>query len=158
MKKLKVSVYFIERINKMLKAERKFKETNKRTPTNEELATLLDEKLQDVVDMKELLKKTEIKKNEYHHPYACYVSNNEICIKDNNEYEKLKLTIKNNIDVLNEREQKIIGRRFGLIDGYNYTIEQLMDEFDLSRERVKQILVKSIRKVMRLVNKKRMTT
>ena len=154
MKKLKVSVYFIERINKMLKAERNFKETNKRTPTNEELATLLKEKLQDVVDMKELLKKTEIKKNEYHHPYAYYVENNEICIKDNNEYEKLKLTIKNNIDVLNEREQKIIGRRFGLIDGYNYTIEQLMDEFDLSRERVKQILVKSIKKVMRVVNKK----
>ena len=57
--------------------------------------------------------------------------------------EKIKLTLKN----LTERETKILEMRYGLVDGREHTLEEVGERFNVTRERIRQIELKAIRKL-----------
>jgi RNA polymerase primary sigma factor len=62
----------------------------------------------------------------------------------------LKTHVKDIINQLTPREQKILKMRFGLEDGVTHTLEEVGNEFDVTRERIRQIEAKALEKVMNL--------
>ena len=59
----------------------------------------------------------------------------------------LKDKIKDVLDTLNERERQVLEQRFGLVDGYSRTLEEVGKQFQVTRERIRQIEAKALRKM-----------
>jgi RNA polymerase sigma factor (sigma-70 family) len=59
----------------------------------------------------------------------------------------LKEKIKDVLDTLNERERRVLEQRFGLVEGYSRTLEEVAQQFRISRERIRQIEAKVLRKI-----------
>jgi RNA polymerase primary sigma factor len=59
----------------------------------------------------------------------------------------LKDRIKDVLDTLSERERAVLEQRFGLVDGYSRTLEEVGKQFDVTRERIRQIEAKALRKM-----------
>ena len=77
---------------------------------------------------------------------------NELIIKDkftNLEQvaEILKEEIKSVLETLQEREQEVLELRFGLVDGTSHTLEEVGKKFNVTRERIRQIEAKALRKL-----------
>ena len=62
-------------------------------------------------------------------------------------FSMLKDKIKDVLDTLNERERAVLEKRFGLIDGFSRTLEEVGKEFHVTRERIRQIEAKALRKM-----------
>jgi RNA polymerase primary sigma factor len=62
-------------------------------------------------------------------------------------FAMLKDKIKDVLDTLNERERAVLEKRFGLIDGFSRTLEEVGKEFHVTRERIRQIEAKALRKM-----------
>ena len=61
--------------------------------------------------------------------------------------EILKEQVKNSLSALNERERQVLELRFGLVDGKDHTLEEVSQYFDVTRERIRQIEAKALRKL-----------
>jgi RNA polymerase primary sigma factor len=61
--------------------------------------------------------------------------------------EMLRLRIQSSLAVLNERERQVLELRFGLVDGKDHTLEEVSQHFDVTRERIRQIEAKALRKL-----------
>jgi len=59
----------------------------------------------------------------------------------------LKDRIKDVLDTLNPREREVLEQRFGLVDGYSRTLEEVGKQFRVTRERIRQIEAKALRKM-----------
>ena len=59
----------------------------------------------------------------------------------------LKDKIKDVLDTLSERERQVLEQRFGLVDGYSRTLEEVGNQFQVTRERIRQIEAKALRKM-----------
>lgn len=72
-----------------------------------------------------------------------------ICLSpsDSADYQMLKKELVNALDTLTDRERKVIELRFGLIDGQARTLEEVGKEFKVTRERIRQIEAKALRKL-----------
>mgnify|MGYP002512830601 CR=1 FL=1 len=68
----------------------------------------------------------------------------------------LKEEIKNVLLTLQEREQEVLELRFGLVDGTSHTLEEVGKEFGVTRERIRQIEAKAIRKLRHPTRAKRL--
>ena len=55
--------------------------------------------------------------------------------------------VRASLDVLNERERQVLELRFGLVDGKDHTLEEVSQYFDVTRERIRQIEAKALRKL-----------
>ena len=62
-------------------------------------------------------------------------------------YSMLKEKIKDVLDSLTDRERAVLGQRFGLVDGYSRTLEEVGRQFKVTRERIRQIEAKALRKM-----------
>jgi RNA polymerase primary sigma factor len=61
--------------------------------------------------------------------------------------EILKEQVQNSLSALNERERQVLELRFGLVDGKDHTLEEVSQYFDVTRERIRQIEAKALRKL-----------
>jgi RNA polymerase primary sigma factor len=61
--------------------------------------------------------------------------------------EMLREQVKNALAVLSERERQVLERRFGLVDGKDHTLEEVGQYFNVTRERIRQIEAKALRKL-----------
>ena len=61
--------------------------------------------------------------------------------------EILKEQVQNSLSALNERERQVLELRFGLVDGKDHTLEEVSQFFDVTRERIRQIEAKALRKL-----------
>ena len=68
------------------------------------------------------------------------------CLTDEAAFGQLKDDIRSVLDKLNEREQKVLRMRFGLDDGKEHTLEEVGQELHVTRERIRQIEAKALRK------------
>ena len=59
----------------------------------------------------------------------------------------LRDRIKDVLDTLNEREREVLEQRFGLVDGYSRTLDEVGKQFQVTRERIRQIEAKALRKM-----------
>ena len=72
---------------------------------------------------------------------------NMLSPSDSADYQMLKKELVNALDTLTDRERKVIELRFGLIDGQARTLEEVGKEFKVTRERIRQIEAKALRKL-----------
>ena len=147
----------VNKINKMLS---KFEQENERKPSLEEIAETIDlpeEKVNDAISIRGRHVSVDA-------PFSDSDSNSLIDILEDKESptadkelvdESLRAEIKKALCVLKERERQVIVLRFGLEDGHPRTLEEVGKEFNVTRERIRQIEAKALRKLRNPVRSRR---
>ena len=149
---IRVPVHMIEHINKMLRASREMVQELGREPTQEELADRLEIPVDKVRKVKKIAQQpisleTPIGEEESSHlgdfiEDKAVASPSDAAIKLNLEEQTASL-----LKTLTPREERIIKMRFGMEDGSEHTLEEVGNSFAVTRERIRQIEAKALRKL-----------
>jgi RNA polymerase primary sigma factor len=149
---IRIPVHMIDVLTKLRNIEKRIQQEMKRTPTNEEIAMLAD------MDVEEVRRVMDIGR----HPASLDRPLGEgedasfgDLIEDSSAESPIRLAgneflrskIESLLKTLTFREREIIRLRYGLGDGYNYTLEEVGRIFKVTRERVRQIEAKAVRKL-----------
>ena len=149
---IRVPVHMVEVINKVTRSNRKLVQELGREPTPEEIAAELDMPVERV---REILKisqepvslETPIGEEEDSHLGDFIQDDNVLVPAEAAAATLLKEQLDEVLDTLTEREQKVLRLRFGMNDGRARTLEEVGREFDVTRERIRQIEAKALRKL-----------
>ena len=149
---IRVPVHMVETINKMARIQRQLTLELNREPSEEELAKKMGisvEKVREVIKISQdpVSLETPIGEEDDSH-LGDFVQ--DISTMTPDEYatnEILKEEIKAVLETLQEREQEVLELRFGLIDGTSHTLEEVGKRFNVTRERIRQIEAKALRKL-----------
>lgn len=153
---IRIPVHMVETINKLLRTQRRMTQELNREPTIEELAKELDmepEKVEYVIKIKQDIHSLDAGVGRDGDDDSESVLGDFIEDEDATSPEEsaagqlLKEQVANVLSALTEREQKIIKMRFGLDDGKNHTLEEVGQEFSVTRERIRQIEAKALAKL-----------
>lgn len=153
---IRIPVHMVETINKLLRTQRRMTQELNREPTIEELAKELEmepEKVEYVIKIKQDIHSLDAGVGRDGDDDSESVLGDFIEDEDATSPEEsaagqlLKEQVANVLSALTEREQKIIKMRFGLDDGKNHTLEEVGQEFSVTRERIRQIEAKALAKL-----------
>ena len=149
---IRVPVHMVETINKMARVQRQMTLELNREPSEEELA----EKMGITVDkVREVMKisqdpvslETPIGEEDDSHLGDFIKDERSMSPEEYATNEILKEEIRNVLLTLQEREQEVLELRFGLVDGTSHTLEEVGKKFNVTRERIRQIEAKALRKL-----------
>ena len=149
---IRIPVHMVETINKLIRVSRQLLQELGREPTPEEIAEELDMPVERV---REILKisqepvslETPIGEEEDSHLGDFIQDDNVPVPADAAAFTLLKEQLVEVLGTLTEREQKVLRLRFGLDDGRARTLEEVGKEFNVTRERIRQIEAKALRKL-----------
>ena len=149
---IRIPVHMVETINKLIRVSRQLLQELGREPTPEEIAAQLD---MPVDRVREILKisqepvslETPIGEEEDSHLGDFIQDDNVPVPAEAAAQTLLKEQLDEVLDTLTEREQKVLRLRFGMNDGRARTLEEVGKEFDVTRERIRQIEAKALRKL-----------
>ena len=149
---IRIPVHMVETINKLIRVSRQLLQELGREPTPEEIAAELDMQVERV---REILKisqepvslETPIGEEEDSHLGDFIQDDNVPVPAEAAAQTLLKEQLDEVLDTLTEREQKVLRLRFGMDDGRARTLEEVGKEFDVTRERIRQIEAKALRKL-----------
>ena len=149
---IRVPVHMVETINKLIRVSRQLLQELGREPTPEEIAEEMD---MPVDRVREILKisqepvslETPIGEEEDSHLGDFIQDDNVPVPADAAAFTLLKEQLVEVLGTLTEREQKVLRLRFGLDDGRARTLEEVGKEFNVTRERIRQIEAKALRKL-----------
>ena len=149
---IRIPVHMVETINKLIRVSRQLLQELGREPTPEEIA---DEMKMPVDRVREILKisqepvslETPIGEEEDSHLGDFIQDDNVPVPADAAAFTLLKEQLIEVLGTLTEREQKVLRLRFGLDDGRARTLEEVGKEFNVTRERIRQIEAKALRKL-----------
>ena len=149
---IRIPVHMVEPINKLIRVSRQLLQELGREPTPEEIAAELDMPVERV---REILKisqepvslETPIGEEEDSHLGDFIQDDNVPVPAEAAAQTLLKEQLDEVLDTLTEREQKVLRLRFGMDDGRARTLEEVGKEFDVTRERIRQIEAKALRKL-----------
>ncbi len=149
---IRIPVHMVETINKLMRVSRQLVQELGREPLPEEIAQQLD---MPVDRVREILKiaqepvslETPIGEEEDSHLGDFIQDDNVPVPAEAATYTMLKEQIVEVLTTLTEREQKVLRLRFGLDDGRPRTLEEVGKEFNVTRERIRQIEAKALRKL-----------
>ena len=149
---IRIPVHMVETINKLIRVSRQLLQELGREPTPEEIAEEMD---MPVDRVREILKisqepvslETPIGEEEDSHLGDFIQDNNVPVPADAAAFTLLKEQLVEVLGTLTEREQKVLRLRFGLDDGRARTLEEVGKEFNVTRERIRQIEAKALRKL-----------
>lgn len=149
---IRIPVHMVETINKLIRVSRQLLQELGREPTPEEIAEELDMPVERV---REILKisqepvslETPIGEEEDSHLGDFIQDDNVPVPAEAAAATLLKEQLGEVLDTLTEREQKVLRLRFGMNDGRARTLEEVGKEFDVTRERIRQIEAKALRKL-----------
>jgi RNA polymerase primary sigma factor len=149
---IRVPVHMIETINRLTRTKRKLSQEYGRDPTAEEIGEQLGfspEKVREVIKVGQIPISLELPIGEDGEGnLADFIEDhNAIPPLDGASTQLLKEEISTVLSTLTLREQRILQLRFGLEDGRERTLEEVGEEFKVTRERVRQIEAKAIRKL-----------
>ena len=149
---IRVPVHMVETINKMARIQRQLTLELNREPTEEELAKKMGisvEKVRDVIKISQdpVSLETPIGEEDDSHLGDFVKDINAMTPEEYATNEILKEEIKAVLETLQEREQEVLELRFGLIDGTSHTLEEVGKRFNVTRERIRQIEAKALRKL-----------
>lgn len=149
---IRVPVHMVEHINKMIRASREMVQELGREPTSEELAERLEIPVHKVRQVKKIAQQpisleTPIGEEESSHlgdfiEDKAVASPSDAAIKLNLQEQTASL-----LKTLTPREERIIKMRFGMDDGSEHTLEEVGNTFAVTRERIRQIEAKALRKL-----------
>lgn len=149
---IRIPVHMVETINKLIRVSRQLLQELGREPAPEEIAAELD---MPVDRVREILKisqepvslETPIGEEEDSHLGDFIQDDNVPVPAEAAAQTLLKEQLDEVLDTLTEREQKVLRLRFGMDDGRSRTLEEVGKEFDVTRERIRQIEAKALRKL-----------
>lgn len=149
---IRVPVHMVETINKMARIQRQLTLELNREPSEEELAEKMGvsvEKVREVMKISQepVSLETPIGEEDDSHLGDFLKDENSMSPEEYTTNEILKEEIKNVLMTLQEREQEVLELRFGLIDGTCHTLEEVGKRFNVTRERIRQIEAKALRKL-----------
>jgi len=149
---IRIPVHMIETINKLIRTSRQMVQELGREPTNEELAKQLQLPVSKVrkvlrVAQEPISLETPIGEEEESHLGDFIVDHNGISPSDAVINLNLREQTAQVLKTLTPREEKIIKMRFGLEDGSEHTLEEVGQNFAVTRERIRQIEAKALRKL-----------
>ena len=149
---IRVPVHMVETINKMARIQRQLTLELNREPSEEEIAKKMGisvEKVRDVIKISQdpVSLETPIGEEDDSHLGDFVKDINTMTPEEYATNEILKEEIKAVLETLQEREQEVLELRFGLIDGTSHTLEEVGKRFNVTRERIRQIEAKALRKL-----------
>jgi len=149
---IRVPVHMIETINKLLRVSRRLAQEYGREPTPKEIGEGMDipqEKVREIAKIAQLPVSLEspIGEEEDSHLGDFIEDHNALPPPDAASRQLLKEQINEVLSTLTAREQRVLQLRFGLEDGRSRTLEEVGREFNVTRERIRQIEAKALRKL-----------
>ena len=158
---IRIPVHMIETMNKFKRIERKLEQELERAPTPEEVAKEMGidaEKAKEIVKISQDTAsiETPVGKEEDSRLKEFIPDESSLSPFEFASHELLKGQLDEVLDTLNPRERKVLELRFGLRDGRTRTLEEVGKEFGVTRERIRQIEAKALRKLRRPTRSKRL--
>lgn len=150
---IRIPVHMVETINKLLRTQRRLTQELNREPTNEEIAAAMEmevDKVEYVMKIKQDITSLDanVRDDDDDSVLADFIEDDEaVSPEDAATTQLLKEQVKDMLGVLTDREQKILKMRFGLEDGKSHTLEEVGQEFSVTRERIRQIEAKALSKL-----------
>jgi RNA polymerase primary sigma factor len=150
---IRIPVHMVETINKLLRTQRRLTQELNREPTNEEIAAAMDmevDKVEHIMKIKQDISSLDasVRDDEEDSVLGDFIEDEDTKTPTESASEQLlKEQVKQILSTLTEREQKILKLRFGLEDGKSHTLEEVGQEFSVTRERIRQIEAKALAKL-----------
>lgn len=159
---IRIPVHMVETINKLLRTQRRLTQDLNREPTNKEIADAMEieeEKVEHIMKIKQDISSLDanIKDDDEDSVLSDFIEDEDtISPEESATSQLMKEQIKDLLSALTEREQKIIRLRFGLEDGKYHTLEEVGQEFSVTRERIRQIEAKALAKLRKHKDSKKL--
>ena len=149
---IRIPVHMVETINKLIRVSRQLLQELGREPQPEEIAEVMDipvERVREILKISQepVSLETPIGEEEDSHLGDFIPDDNMPVPADAAAFTLLKEQLVEVLDMLTEREKKVLTLRFGLEDGRARTLEEVGKEFNVTRERIRQIEAKALRKL-----------
>lgn len=149
---IRIPVHMVETINKLIRVQRQLLQEHGKEPTPEEIAKHMDlstEKVREILKIAQepVSLETPIGEEEDSHLGDFIADSDTMTPADSAAFSMLKEQLMEVLETLTLREQKVLRLRFGLDDGRARTLEEVGKEFEVTRERIRQIEAKALRKL-----------
>ncbi len=158
---IRIPVHMVETINKLIRVQRQLLQDLGREPTPEEIAEDMDltpEKVREILKIAQepVSLETPIGEEDDSHLGDFIEDQDATSPADHAAYELLKEQLEDVLDTLTDREENVLRLRFGLDDGRTRTLEEVGKVFGVTRERIRQIEAKALRKLRHPSRSKRL--
>ena len=149
---IRIPVHMVETINKLIRTSRHLLQQLGREPTPEEIAQEMEIPVEKVVEIQKIAQdpvslETPIGEEDDSHLGAFIHDDDSPAPHDSAAYTLLREQLEEVMNTLTPREAKVLKLRFGLEDGKSRTLEEVGKEFQVTRERIRQIEAKALRKL-----------
>ncbi|WP_125768056.1 RNA polymerase sigma factor RpoD [Companilactobacillus furfuricola] len=149
---IRIPVHMVETINKLIRIQRQLLQDLGREPLPEEIGAEMDMATTKVRDILKIAQEpvsleTPIGEEDDSHLGDFIEDSDATSPEDHASYELLKEQLENVLDTLTDREENVLRLRFGLDDGRTRTLEEVGKVFGVTRERIRQIEAKALRKL-----------
>ena len=149
---IRIPVHMVETINKLIRTSRLLLQRLGREPSPEEIAEELEMPVEKVMEIQKIAQdpvslETPIGEEDDSHLGDFIQDDDSPAPQDAAAYTMLKEQLEEVMNTLTPREAKVLKLRFGLEDGKARTLEEVGKEFDVTRERIRQIEAKALRKL-----------
>ncbi|GGE74366.1 RNA polymerase sigma factor RpoD [Priestia taiwanensis] len=158
---IRIPVHMVETINKLIRVQRQLLQDLGREPTPEEIGEEMDlapEKVREILKIAQepVSLETPIGEEDDSHLGDFIEDQEATSPSDHAAYELLKEQLEDVLDTLTDREENVLRLRFGLDDGRTRTLEEVGKVFGVTRERIRQIEAKALRKLRHPSRSKRL--
>jgi RNA polymerase primary sigma factor len=159
---IRIPVHMVETINKLLRTQRRLTQELNREPTNEEIAKAMEidvDKVEHIMKIKQDISSLDasVRDDEEDSVLGDFIEDEDtVTPEEAATGQLLKEHVKDMLSALTEREQKILKLRFGLEDGKSHTLEEVGQEFSVTRERIRQIEAKALAKLRKHKDSKKL--
>ncbi len=149
---IRIPVHMVETINKLIRIQRQLLQDLGREPTPEEIGAEMDlptEKVREILKIAQepVSLETPIGEEDDSHLGDFIEDKDATSPADHAAYELLKEQLEDVLDTLTDREENVLRLRFGIDDGRTRTLEEVGKVFGVTRERIRQIEAKALRKL-----------
>lgn len=149
---IRIPVHMVETINRLIRTSRQLLQQNGREPTPEEIAKEMDVSVERVLEIQKIAQdpvslETPIGEEDDSHLGDFIQDEDSPSPQDAASYTMLREQLDEVMSTLTPREAKVLRLRFGLDDGKARTLEEVGKEFQVTRERIRQIEAKALRKL-----------
>ncbi len=149
---IRIPVHMVETINRLIRISRRLLQDLGREPTSEEIAEQMEisaEKVREIIKVSQepVSLETPIGEEDDSHLGDFIEDHTALAPAEAASHQLLKEQVEDVLESLTERERKVLQLRFGLDDGRSRTLEEVGKEFHVTRERIRQIEAKALRKL-----------
>lgn len=158
---IRIPVHMVETINKLIRVSRQLVQELGREPSPDEIAHEMDiteDRVREILKIAQepVSLETPIGEEDDSHLGDFIEDQEATAPADAAAFELLKEQLKDVLDTLTPREEKVLRLRFGLDDGHSRTLEEVGQVFGVTRERIRQIEAKALRKLRHPMRSKRL--